>query len=202
MKSMSLFSPLGLNLNLKILLVAGNALLISLSFCYYVALYFYCSRLKCHHSGSRYSKSVISNLTHFITFITLMSRTDMWTMGMRTLNAGTGLARVNTSYLPSVMLLDWETSGDFHIWPIRMEGVCRHLVLLAVIIKFIFFLCNHMFYLEQVPFSSPILWCWWLRESLFSSWKVPLVSSAAKVQLTYGEQYQYCRVRLPLKYGI
>lgn len=57
-----------------------------------------------------------------------MSRTHMWMMGMRTLNVGTGPASVSTSYLPSVMLSDWAISGDFPIWPTRMEGVCRYLV--------------------------------------------------------------------------
>lgn len=53
---------------------------------------------------------------------------------------------------------------------------------------------------EQVPFLSPTLWCWWWLEFLFSSWKAPSVSFAAKAQLTYGEQYRYCRVRQPLKF--
>lgn len=52
----------------------------------------------------------------------------MWAMGTRTLNVGTGQVRESISSLPSVMLSDWEISGDFHTWPTGMEEVWRDLM--------------------------------------------------------------------------
>lgn len=52
----------------------------------------------------------------------------MWMMGMRTRSVGTGPARGSISSPQSAMLLDWAISGDFHIWPTRMEGVYSYLM--------------------------------------------------------------------------
>lgn len=49
---------------------------------------------------------------------------------------------------------------------------------------------------QQVHFLFLISWCWFWLEPLFSSWKMPSVSSAAKALSTCGKQCHYCGVSL------
>lgn len=104
---------------------------------------------------------------HFNEFRTFsMSRTHMWMMEMRMLSVGTGPARRSTSSLRSAMLLDWEISGDFLIWPTRMEGVsiwclifkCWKSCLVALLLMlYLFYSCTTQSVILSRSLSHPLL---------------------------------------------
>lgn len=80
-------------------------------------------------------------MRQFTTIITLfpynssMSRIHMWMVAMRTLIAGTGPARRSIFSLRLAMLLDLEISGDFHIWPTRMEAVGIYALVIDILLE-------------------------------------------------------------------